>query len=64
LNGLGFVINCDWEKILALEVLELCNKTTTPLWLIIAGPHGEFEVLFTILTNKVNEFLATAHPKA
>jgi thiamine-monophosphate kinase len=48
LNKLGFVINCEWESILAPEVLELCNKTRTPPWLMIAGPHGEFKLLFTI----------------
>lgn len=57
LNGLGFVIDCDWDRILSPEVLELCNKTQTPPWLMIAGPHGEFRLLFTISTNGVDEIL-------
>ncbi len=48
INGFGFIIECNWEKILAPEVLELCNKTKTPPWFMIAGPHGEFELLFAI----------------
>ncbi len=48
LNGLGFEINCDWENILAPEVFEFCIKTETPPWLMLAGPHGEFELVFTV----------------
>jgi len=58
LNGLGFVIDCNWERILAPEVMELCNNTKTPPWSMIAGPHGEFELLFTIPAKVVDEVLA------
>lgn len=58
LNGLGFVIDCDWERILAPEVLRLCSKTGTPPWLMVAGPHGEFELLFTISADVADETLA------
>jgi len=60
LNGLGFIIHCDWEKILSPQVLEFCNHTKTPHWLMTAGPHGEFELLFTIPSKEENEFLAEA----
>ena len=58
LNGLGFVVDCDWERILEPEVLELCNKTGTPPWLMIAGPHGEFKLLFTISAKVADKVLA------
>ena len=61
LNGVGFVVECDWERILAPDVLDLCNKTTTPPWLMIAGPHGEFQLLFTVPAKVVDE--ALAHPQ-
>lgn len=55
LNELGFTIDCYWEKILAPEVLDLCRKTKTPPWLMLAGPHGEFELVFTCDANTANE---------
>jgi thiamine-monophosphate kinase len=58
LNGSGFTIECNWEKILAPEVLELCNKTKTPPWTMIAGPHGEFELLFTTPDEKTDKILS------
>jgi thiamine-monophosphate kinase len=48
LNNVGFDINCRWEKILSPEVMELCNKTGTPPWMMLAGLHGEFVLLCTI----------------
>lgn len=60
INGAGFEINCDWDKILASPVLKLCETTKTPHWLMTAGPHGEFELLFTIPDKKVDSFLKQA----
>lgn len=55
LNGLGFIIDCHWEEILAPKVLDLCRKTKTPPWLMLAGPHGEFELVFTSEPNMAND---------
>ena len=60
INGSGFEINCDWEKILAPPVRKLCETTKTPCWLMTAGPHGEFELLFTIPDKNVDSFLKQA----
>ncbi len=54
LNGVGFAVDCDWERILAPEVLELCHKTGTPPWMMVAGPHGEFELVFTLSSEMVD----------
>jgi thiamine-monophosphate kinase len=59
INGVGFEINCDWNIILAPEVIKFCEQTKTPSWLMIAGPHGEFKLLFTVLADKEKELLAT-----
>ena len=53
INELGFEIACDWNHILAPQVLELCRKTGTPEWMMLAGPHGEFELLFTVPEARV-----------
>ena len=48
LAGHGFEVECEWEGLLAPEVLALCEKTKTPHWMMLAGPHGEFELVFTV----------------
>jgi thiamine-monophosphate kinase len=53
INELGFEIDCDWNRILAPPVLELCRKTGTPEWMMLAGPHGEFELVFTVPQARV-----------
>ena len=60
INGSGFEVNCDWDVILAPPVLKLCEATKTPHWLMTAGPHGEFELVFTIPDRKVDSFLKQA----
>jgi thiamine-monophosphate kinase len=64
LNEVGFIIDCNWEEILAPEVVDLCNKTMTPPWLMIAGPHGEFQLLFTIPPAVADQVLARPPLKA
>jgi len=58
LNGTGFVVDCDCGRLLAPEVLEFCKANGTPHWLMAAGPHGEFRLLFTVPPEKVAGFLA------
>ncbi len=48
LNGHGFEVDCDWPAILSEDVLALCDRTDTPYWMMLAGPHGEFELIFTV----------------
>jgi thiamine-monophosphate kinase len=60
INKLGFVIDAGWEKILAPEVFKLCESTKTPPWFMAAGIHGEFELAFTIPSERVNHFLKSA----
>jgi hypothetical protein len=31
--------------VLAADVLALCERTGTPPWMMLAGPHGEFELV-------------------
>jgi len=53
INSLGFEIDCDWNQILTPAVLELCKLTGTPEWMMAAGPHGEFELIFTVPPSRV-----------
>ena len=47
LNGCGFEVECEWGRLLARDVLALCERTGTPPWMMLAGPHGEFELVFS-----------------
>ena len=60
LNDVGFVVDCDCSRMLEPDVLEFCKRTGTPQWLMAAGPHGEFRLLFTVPPGKVAGFMAAA----
>lgn len=60
LNATGFLIDCEWNKLLATAALQVCRQTGTPPWLMLAGYHGEFELIFTIAEPKLERFMAAA----
>ena len=60
LNGLGFEVACDWPSILSGGALELCEETGTPPWMMLAGPHGEFELAFALPGSAVDAFVEDA----
>jgi thiamine-monophosphate kinase len=55
LNGHGFEVDCTWTNVLASEVVELCDVTGTPHWMMLGGPHGEFELVFTMPEQRLTE---------
>ena len=57
LNGVGFGVDCDCDRLLDPDVLDFCKRTDTPHWLMAAGPHGEFRLLFTVPPEKLKGFL-------
>lgn len=46
LNGRGFLVECDWERLVSADALALCRRAGVPPWTMPAGPHGEFELVF------------------
>jgi len=56
LNGVGFIVDCNWQKLVEPAVLELCSKAQIPPWAVLAGPHGEFELVCTIPQDRIVEF--------
>lgn len=60
LNNMGFAISKEFDDFIDKRVLEIAQKTNTPNWFFLAGPHGEFELVFTIPPAILNEFLAEA----
>lgn len=61
LNKVGFKIADNWLNVFDDSCEALFNKLKIPLWLLLAGEHGEFELLFSIPSEKENEFLNDAN---
>jgi len=60
LNNFSFTLNDDWTSSLEINSKILFNKYNLPLWLLLAGQHGEFELLFTIPRSNEIDFLKSA----
>ncbi len=60
LNNVGFKFRKDWIRALDKTSKELFEKLNLPLWLLLAGEHGEFRLLFSIPEQKESEFLKEA----
>lgn len=56
-NHLGFKISSSYEEYLEENAINLCLKQNLPCWFILAGPHGEYELVFTIESENENQFL-------
>jgi thiamine-monophosphate kinase len=60
LNNVGFDLDEDWELNLLPRGKELAESLGIPSWLLLAGQHGEFELLFTVAKERENELLRSA----
>jgi len=61
LNNVGFKFRNDWVESIDDKSKQLFNNYSLPLWLLLAGEHGEFELLFSIPAEKKIDFLKEAH---
>ena len=57
LNNVGFRITNDLGNVIDDASKDLFNKFNIPIWVLLAGEHGEFELLFSISSEKEKEFL-------
>jgi len=62
LNNVGFELVEDWEKVIDENALMYSRNNNVPAWLLFAGQHGEFELIFTI-PQKLNEAFLNASSK-
>lgn len=60
LNNAGFELNENWQNVIEDDALEFSKNLNLPPWLLFAGQHGEFELIFTIPSKLENSFLAEA----
>jgi thiamine-monophosphate kinase len=60
LNGVGFTVESSLEEFIHKDALHIARAAGIPTWTVLAGLHGEFELLFTIPPERVDGFLAAA----
>lgn len=60
LNGCGFRLDAGWEQHIASGALSVASMAGIDPWMLLAGPHGEFELVFTILQEKHEELTSAA----
>ena len=59
-NGLGFRLDNRWHAALDGAAVGLTSQAQLPAWLLLAGQHGEFELLFTVPPQHEEELLRRA----
>lgn len=60
INQLGVHLEQNLENILPMSSLTLAARAGIPPWFFLAGPHGEFELLFSIPPRREEDFLSAA----
>ena len=60
-NDIGFNIDIPFTQMAHPEVIRLHETKQLPAWIFLAGPHGEFELVFTIPPQNEQDFLAEAN---
>lgn len=56
INNAGFEITNDLQGLLHSDASRVSRFSRIPAWMLLAGPHGEYELLFTVPADKRNEF--------
>jgi len=60
LNGVGVRLERRVEDLLEPQALRIARSASLPPWMMLAGPHGEFELLFTVPPDRCAELMARA----
>jgi thiamine-monophosphate kinase len=60
LNRVGFTLDENWEQAIDAEAGNQARRLAIPPWLLLAGEHGEFELLFTAAAECESRLMARA----
>lgn len=60
INGTGFDLTVPLEAVLHPAVALVQQHSRLPSWMFLAGPHGEYELLFTVPEAAHQQFAATS----
>lgn len=55
LNDVGFSFGTDLSGLLCTSARTVHQVAGLPSWMLLAGPHGDFELLFTVPPDRVDE---------
>lgn len=55
LNQIGFRWDRPLKEALHPQAIAFARASGVPLWTMLAGPHGEFELLFTVARERTDE---------
>jgi thiamine-monophosphate kinase len=53
LNNCGFHLEKGWDSHIAPGALHIAGIAGVSPWMLLAGPHGEFELVFTVPPHKI-----------
>lgn len=56
INNAGFEFTSALQTFLHTDASEVSRLSGIPAWMLLAGPHGEYELLFTVPADKRKEF--------
>ena len=56
LNSLGINLKIPLKDMLHKTCLKISKKKKLPNWIFMCGPHGEYELLFTIPSDRITNF--------
>jgi len=59
-NGLGLTIKTPVSGYIDPAARSLCERNDIPEWFMLAGPHGEFELIFTVPPGNVEALIMDA----
>jgi thiamine-monophosphate kinase len=60
LNNVGFILDAGWDRFISPEAEAVARKEGVHSWAMCAGPHGEFELVFTVPAHRVVALQQTA----
>ncbi len=61
INHIGFSIKQDTANFVNVLAKNICNSAKLPFWIMMAGPHGDYELLFTIKPIDKDTFEEACH---
>ena len=56
LNNVGFDLQTPLKEMLSEAARSVHHRDELPEWMLLAGPHGEYELLFTVASEKQDDF--------
>lgn len=61
LNNCGIRLDNEWENFVDDESKKICKMLEIPVWFLLAGYHGEFELIFSMDPNSEQKLLSNCN---